>query len=53
MLYNVTFGFYMLDWWEVVLCNSVGAVILAYLAHKLLLLLIAMASTSFKAGYSE
>ncbi|CAI5513309.1 unnamed protein product [Closterium sp. Naga37s-1] len=33
ILYNVTFGLYILDWWEVLLVNTVGALILCFLLY--------------------
>ncbi|GJP45082.1 hypothetical protein CLOM_g4476 [Closterium sp. NIES-68] len=44
-LYNVTFGLYILDWWEVLLVNTVGALILCFLLYHLCLLIITTITT--------
>ncbi|CAI5965850.1 unnamed protein product [Closterium sp. NIES-64] len=44
-LYNVTFGLYILDWWEVLLVNTVGALILCFLLYHSCLLIITSVKT--------
>ncbi|PIN01851.1 hypothetical protein CDL12_25632 [Handroanthus impetiginosus] len=33
-LYNVTFGLYMLDWWERLLCNTLVVVLMWFVCYN-------------------
>eukprot|EP00475_Leptophrys_vorax_P043124 TRINITY_DN8194_c0_g2_i1.p1 TRINITY_DN8194_c0_g2~~TRINITY_DN8194_c0_g2_i1.p1 ORF type:complete len:104 (-),score=15.82 TRINITY_DN8194_c0_g2_i1:473-784(-) len=39
VLYNVTFGLYILDWWEVILINTIAALLLYFIIYNILRLL--------------